>query len=224
MPARISGNQGTPTVRDAFEQLLAGRLDRRKFIRIAVGLGRSAAGAPYASEFGGHTLQPLDFESLLPAMESHRWTRSTPLFWEHEGNAAVRDGNLKLVGRFKRPWELYDMEVDRTELHGLSHGNRRLLDQMTTKYEHWAGSVGVIDWNVQQPKLLAAWEMKDERGRPRTASQSPSKDGSIASFAAVVRPPCANATLGAMARRRVAIGRRREKARTKPRGSRGRRS
>jgi arylsulfatase len=123
-----------------------------------------AAGAPYASELGGHTLQPLDGESLLPAMESHRWTRSTPLFWEHEGNAAVRDGNLKLVRRFNRPWELYDMDVDRTELHDLSHGNRRLLDRMMANYEQWAGSVGVIDWSVQQPKLLAKWDMKDEHG------------------------------------------------------------
>lgn len=56
------------------------------------------------------------------------------------------------------------MEVDRTELHDLSHGNQRILGRLVTDYENWAASVGVVDWNVQQPKLLDAWKMKDEHG------------------------------------------------------------
>ena len=42
------------------------------------------------------------------------------MFWEHEGNAAVRIGRWKLVRDYPRPWELYDMEADRTELHDLA--------------------------------------------------------------------------------------------------------
>ena len=71
---------------------------------------------------------------------------------------------MKLVRKFNQPWELYDMEVDRTELHDLSHGNQRILGRLVTDYENWAASVGVVDWNVQQPKLLDAWKMKDEHG------------------------------------------------------------
>ena len=37
------------------------------------------------------------------------------MFWEHEGNAAVRIGQWKLVRKYPEPWELYDMEADRTE-------------------------------------------------------------------------------------------------------------
>jgi arylsulfatase len=122
------------------------------------------ARAPYPSELGGHALQPLDGESLVPLLEGQRWSRSQPIFWEHEGNAAVRDGNIKLVRQFNRPWELYDMESDRTELHDLSAGNRRMMDRLVAEYQHWADSVGVVDWNVQQPKLLEAWQMKDEHG------------------------------------------------------------
>ena len=43
-------------------------------------------------------------------------------------------------------------------------GNGRMLARLTADYEHWADSVGVVDWNIQQPKLLDAWKMKDEHG------------------------------------------------------------
>lgn len=122
------------------------------------------AGVRYPTELGGHALQPLDGESLLPVLEGHRFTRSQPIFWEHEGNAAMRAGNLKLVRQFNQPWELYDMEVDRTELHDLSADNRPMMDRLTADYQAWADSVGVIDWQIQQPKLLEAWKMQDEHG------------------------------------------------------------
>jgi arylsulfatase A-like enzyme len=32
--------------------------------------------------------------------------RQQPIFWEHEGNAAARVGNLKLVRQLDRPWEM----------------------------------------------------------------------------------------------------------------------
>jgi arylsulfatase A-like enzyme len=38
------------------------------------------------------------------------------LFWEHEGNRAVRQGEWKLVAVHSGPWELYDLGKDRTEL------------------------------------------------------------------------------------------------------------
>ena len=46
------------------------------------------------------------------------------MFWEHEGNAAVRIGKWKLVRNYPRPWELYDMDADRTELHDLAAQHR----------------------------------------------------------------------------------------------------
>ena len=33
--------------------------------------------------------------------------RPHPLFWEHEGNRAVRSGNWKIVSLYREPWELY---------------------------------------------------------------------------------------------------------------------
>ncbi len=123
-----------------------------------------AAGAHFPSELGGHTLQRPDGESLMPLLSGKPWLRQQPLFWEHEGNSAARVGNLKLVRRFNQPWELYDMETDRTELHDLAAGNAPLLRRLESQYNRWADSVGVIDWNIQQPKLLRAWDMDNPRG------------------------------------------------------------
>ena len=59
-------------------------------------------------------IQPFDGENLLPLLEGADWQRERPIFWEHEGNAAVRLGNWKLVRKYGGAWELYDMERDRT--------------------------------------------------------------------------------------------------------------
>ncbi len=123
-----------------------------------------AAGVGYPSELGGEAMQRPDGESFMNLLAGNPWTRQQPIFWEHEGNCAVRSGNLKLVRRFNEPWELYDMEVDRTELHDLSNRNKGLVDGLARQYAAWAESVGVVDWSVLQPRLLRAWGMADAHG------------------------------------------------------------
>jgi hypothetical protein len=79
----------------------------------------AATGVTYPSEIGNSSVQALDGENLLPLLEGADWHRGRPIFWEHEGNAAVRLGTWKLVRKFGSDWQLYDMERDRTELDDL---------------------------------------------------------------------------------------------------------
>jgi arylsulfatase len=123
-----------------------------------------ATGARYPKEREGRPLQPMDGESLLPMLLGQPWERQQPLYWEHEGNAAVRAGNLKLVRKFNQPWELYDMEVDRTELNDLAGRHPDRVRRLDLQYRHWADEVGVQDWNLLLPRLLATWEMDDAHG------------------------------------------------------------
>jgi arylsulfatase len=123
-----------------------------------------AGGVAYPKEFGGAVIQELDGESLMPALSGKDWTREQPLFWEHEGNSAVRIGNFKLVRKFNQPWELYDMEADRTELNNLMGKNDPLTTKLTHAYDMWAKDVGVLDWNEALPKLLKIWQMDDAHG------------------------------------------------------------
>jgi arylsulfatase len=123
-----------------------------------------AAGASYQSEVGGHAIQPMEGESLLGLMRGRDWTRETPIFWEHEGNSAVRLGQFKLVRVHGADWELYDMETDRTELNNLAGRNAALEAELKRAYDGWAERVGVEDWTRILPKLLKAWDMESAEG------------------------------------------------------------
>jgi len=100
--------------------------------------------ATYPKQFNGHDITPMQGRSFLPALNGTARPAARDLFWEHEGNAAVRRGDWKLV-RIGRtgPWELYDMKVDRTELDDLSAGNPALVSELSAAWEAWAVEVHV---------------------------------------------------------------------------------
>ncbi len=89
---------------------------------------------------------PLEGESFLELLRGRPWSRQRPLFWEHEGNRAVRLGAWKLVAEHGRPWELYDMNEDRTELKDLAAANPGEVRRMAALYQEWAGRCGVLPW------------------------------------------------------------------------------
>ncbi len=123
-----------------------------------------ATGCSYLTELGGHEIQPLQGESFMALLKQNGWQREQPIFWEHEGNCAIRLDNFKLVKEFDRPWELYDMEVDRTELNNLFGKNKPLEESLLKQYQTWADTTGVQDWGKLLPQLLKAWNMETVDG------------------------------------------------------------
>jgi arylsulfatase A-like enzyme len=96
------------------------------------------ANAKYPTEFKGNSIPPMEGRSLVSAFADKAIERDA-LFWEHEGNAAVRVGDWKLV-RFGRSgnWELYDLSKDRSELNDLSTKQPERVKTLTAKWEAWA--------------------------------------------------------------------------------------
>jgi arylsulfatase len=115
------------------------------------------AGATYPGEYGGHEIQAPDGESLLPVFEGKDWRRDAPIFWEHEGNCAVRSGPWKLVREHGRDWELYDMDADRTELTDLSRRNGPMTDKLARLHGAWAEEAGVVDWSRIVDEVVRTW-------------------------------------------------------------------
>lgn len=100
-------------------------------------------GAAYPQALDGRSILPLEGHSLRPSFAADAGERP-PMFWEHEGNAAVRIGKWKLVREYPRDWELYDMEADRTELNDLAAQQPERVADMKRQYEAWAARCGVL--------------------------------------------------------------------------------
>ena len=105
------------------------------------------AGAKYPREFKGHAIEPMEGVTLRPAFEGKPLARTQPIFWEHEGNKAVREGQWKLVMRHKQPWQLFDMEADRTEQHDLSRKHSEIASRLEAAWNGWAERTYVDEWN-----------------------------------------------------------------------------
>jgi arylsulfatase len=108
------------------------------------------AGARYPFEYKGNRIIPMEGRSLVPAFENKPIEREA-IYWEHEGNRAVRKGKWKLVSRHPGKWELYNLEADRTELNDLSKKYTRTVEQLKVMYEKWAARCGVQSWPVKKP-------------------------------------------------------------------------
>ena len=69
-----------------------------------------------SSAGGKDPAPPFPGRSLAPVFSEDGTIEREPLWWYHEKNRAVRVGRWKLVAAGpESPWELYDLEADRTE-------------------------------------------------------------------------------------------------------------
>jgi arylsulfatase len=108
-----------------------------------------ATGAAYPARHGGHDIAPAEGRSLLPALRGRTSPNGT-LYWEHTGNAAIRSGCWKLVRDYPKPWELYDIEHDRTELHDVAAAHPDVVRDLAARWQAWADRVGVLPWPVTE--------------------------------------------------------------------------
>jgi arylsulfatase len=128
-------------------------------------------GAAYPATVRGNPVPPCEGTSLVPAFDNHELARVAPMCWEHEGNAALRDGRWKLVRNFtgqrsatpgfdppggRGDWELYDLATDRSERHDLAAAQPERVAAMVAAYEAWAARCGVRD---------RAWYLEFQRRR-----------------------------------------------------------
>jgi arylsulfatase len=103
------------------------------------------ASASYPREHNGQSIHPLAGVSLRPAIQGRSLHRAAPLYWEHEGNRALREGKWKIVAKGPAgAWELYNMEADRTESHDLATQHPARIKGMIARWETWATQNDVL--------------------------------------------------------------------------------
>ena len=105
------------------------------------------AGIDYPHRYNGHDILPMEGKSLLPVINGNELKGERTVFWEHEGNRAIRQGSWKLVSMYpENQWRLFNLKSDITELHDVSSEHSSLVREMIGKYQHWANRVGVLPW------------------------------------------------------------------------------
>ncbi|MEM8913527.1 MAG: arylsulfatase [Planctomycetota bacterium] len=107
-----------------------------------------AADASYPKVFhDNQAIQPPEGISLLPHMVGDTVKREA-IYWEHEGNRAVRAGDLKLVAKgAKGAWELYDLSTDRSEQNDLSDQFPDDAERLAAMWRAYAERAQVLPLN-----------------------------------------------------------------------------
>ena len=116
------------------------------------------AGAEYPKEHHGKTLTPLEGVSLQPAFAGKPLHRPNPIFWEHEENRAVLDGEWKLVALANQPWRLYNVVMDRTEQNDLAGSQPGRVQALAKKWDAYAARANVLP--------LGGWKSGGATKRP----------------------------------------------------------
>lgn len=98
------------------------------------------AGASYPTG----KVRPKEGVSLRPALSGKSLNRKEPIYWEHEGNKSVRDGDWKLVGLSGKPWELYNLMSDPTEMHNLASRESGRVVALGKAWDSWAERCNVV--------------------------------------------------------------------------------
>jgi arylsulfatase A-like enzyme len=110
-----------------------------------------AVGAKRPDTLNGKPVEALDGISLMPAVEGKALS-DRPFFWEHEGNRAARSGKWKLVAKDHEPWELYDMQADRTETNNLVGRHPEVVRELESLYQKWTERCHVYPYDEVDPR------------------------------------------------------------------------
>jgi arylsulfatase len=114
------------------------------------------ADAAYPQTYQGKEITPQEGLSMRPFFEGGGSVTGRTLFWQHELNAAVREGNLKLVTsnvRDASAWELHDLTRDRSETHDVREAHPDVADRLIRKWQRWAEDTNVLPWPEDRGNL-----------------------------------------------------------------------
>lgn len=107
------------------------------------------ANSAYPKQFKGREIIPVAGKTLSPALRGLS-LGERELYFEHQGNAAARIGHWKIVRAHGKPWELYDLATDRTELNNLSERYPGKFVELKAKWKTWAERSGVQTWPIKK--------------------------------------------------------------------------
>lgn len=108
--------------------------------------------ASYPEQRGDTKTLPPEGISLRTIFNDEPSEKQRAVFFEHEGNRAVREGKWKLVANGPRgSWQLHDMEADRVEATNVAEQFPTVAARLKAAWEAWATRCNVVPWPYRQP-------------------------------------------------------------------------
>ncbi len=121
------------------------------------------SGATWPAAFAGKPLAALPGKSLRPIFAGETRTPHEALFFQLMDHRAVLAGDWKLASDWGRPWALFNVASDPTELHNLAATDPQRSAQLQTLWEKW--------WSDKNPGLLRAAGTEPVYRRPFDANE-----------------------------------------------------
>ena len=94
----------------------------------------------------------IDGASLVPLLKGNRLQRAKPLFFQYGSWQSIRDKQWKLVQQKSNPWELYDLNRDRTETENLASQHPERVAEMKRQWHSWYRDCTGKDWKPASKK------------------------------------------------------------------------
>lgn len=136
------GGVGTPLIMhwpDKFKENVHGAIRRQPgFLFDITATIYDVAGADYPERHEGTEITSLEGQSLVPVVNGEE-LEERPFVFEHTGNAAIRKGEWKLVGKDvmnnkgmadNPKWKLYNIDDDRSEIYDLSQHHPEVVKEL----------------------------------------------------------------------------------------------
>lgn len=146
-----------------------------------------AGGGTWPGEHEGEKIPPLPGKSLRPILAGEERTPHEVLYFQLFDHRAVITGDLKLVSNWGRPWELFNLTTDRTELRDLSKTQPQDAARLEKLWTTWSQQTsprvrsagGEPVYRKQTDKHeghVGNEEADDQKKKPKKSTAAPSAE------------------------------------------------
>lgn len=114
-------------------------------LELAAGTAPTKPATPHAPPFAGR--------SLVPLFAKDGTLQRVSLWWQHEGNRALRVGDWKIVAAGEdSPWELYDLSTDPTETQNRAAAQPQKVKELAAEWEKQTDAITALAKQDLPPK------------------------------------------------------------------------